>query len=257
MIHQDDIEVFECEPRRQYQAQTARDEVRHHHNGSTKRSNHELRGSKDTAPPVKRRRTIPLSWTSQNVQDRSPNKDDWRHQPLFGYPGDITTYRAMTRRQAVLDHLDSRVGFSDDENLSRAKIKLRSLGGHLEKWATVGCQLCYIRGDMGLDHNLDDCTTEGSAVAQRLLGWLQTLRLERFIQSPTNCSHCAEIDQICEDVNLRLQVSSAGTEEEKDRWRQRYMSTEKVQTAFAVTSQPYEGRLPLFVRLMSKSSARH
>ncbi|KAH7169570.1 hypothetical protein DER46DRAFT_554056 [Fusarium sp. MPI-SDFR-AT-0072] len=199
--------------------------IRHHHNSSTKRSNHELGGSKDTSPPAKRRRTIPVSLIGHDVRDQFPNEDDWSYWPLFGYPGDIATYRAMTRRQAVLDHLHSRLGFSDDENLSRAKIKLWNLGGQLEKWATVGCQLCYIRGDMGLDHNLDDCTTEGSEVAQRLLAWLQTLRLDRFIPSVTNCSLCAEIDQICEDVNLGLQVSCAGTEEEKDGWRQRYSST--------------------------------
>jgi hypothetical protein len=76
MFQRDDIEMFDREPRRLRQAQTARDEVRHYHNGSTKRSNYELRGSKDTTPPAKRRRTIPLSLTSQDIRDQSPNKDD-------------------------------------------------------------------------------------------------------------------------------------------------------------------------------------
>ncbi|KAK2922712.1 hypothetical protein FoTM2_017565 [Fusarium oxysporum f. sp. vasinfectum] len=224
MIHQDDTEAFERESRRQHQEQTAQEEIRHHHNRSTKRSNYQLHRSKDTTPPPKRRRTLPLSFTSQDVRDQSLNDDNWSHRPLFRYPGDIATSGAMVTRMAVLDHLGTRIGFSDDKNLLRANLKLWTLGEQLEKWCSVGCQLCYVCGDMGLDHKLDDYTTAGSEVARRLLGWLETLHLDRFVGARGNCSLCTETNQICEDIAIGLWVCDASTEEETNRWKRKYMS---------------------------------
>ncbi|KAK2666662.1 hypothetical protein RAB80_017779 [Fusarium oxysporum f. sp. vasinfectum] len=86
---------------------------------------------------------------------------------------------------AVLEHFGSRVRFRDDKNLLRANLKLWTLGEQLEKWRSVDCQLCYICGDMGLDNEVDDCTTAGSVGAHG------------------------------------LQVSDASAEEEKNYWKQK------------------------------------
>ncbi|KAF9769444.1 hypothetical protein IL306_013138, partial [Fusarium sp. DS 682] len=220
-IQEEDEELLDRESYWQRQEQVVHNQLRHNHNSSTKRPIHQQDRLNDIAPPSKRRRTLPSSFTGQHDRDQSHDNDDtWSYRPLFGYPGDITTSGALEKRQAILDHLDRRVGFSDDENLIRAKMKLWSLGERLEEWGNVGCQLCYVRGDMGLDHNLDDCTAIGSEVSQRLLGWLETLRLDRFIQARGNCSLCTETDQICEDIAIALRVSGASTEEEKERLKQ-------------------------------------
>ncbi|KAL5592631.1 hypothetical protein FOBRF1_013657 [Fusarium oxysporum] len=130
----------------------------------------------------------------------------------------------MQQHIAILDRLNSRAGFSDDKNLLRAKCKLWELGRTLEHWTQIGCQLCYVRGDMGLDHQLDDCTAAGSKVAQRLCDWLEARDLDRYIEARGRCSLCTETDQICRDIALSLWVQSASTEEEKNRWKQEYVS---------------------------------
>ncbi|EXL65481.1 hypothetical protein FOPG_18291 [Fusarium oxysporum f. sp. conglutinans race 2 54008] len=150
--------------------------------------------------------------------------DSWSYRPLFGIPSEITTNNAMQQHIAILDRLNSRAGFSDDKNLLRAKCKLWELGRTLEHWTQIGCQLCYVRGDMGLDHQLDDCTAAGSKVAQRLCGWLEARDLDRYIEARGRCSLCTETDQICRDIALSLWVQSASTEEEKNRWKQEYVS---------------------------------
>ncbi|KAJ3453401.1 hypothetical protein MRS44_017648 [Fusarium solani] len=136
----------ESEQALERQDQAARDE-RIRHGTSAKRSRRQADGSDDTAPHPKRSRTLPSSFRSQYMRDQSLNDDDWSHRPLFGYPGDIATSSAMVTRMAILDHLGTRVGFSDDKNLLRANLKLWTLGEQLEKWCTVGCQLCYVCGD--------------------------------------------------------------------------------------------------------------
>ncbi|KAJ0131969.1 Isochorismatase-like protein asqB, partial [Fusarium oxysporum f. sp. albedinis] len=59
-----------------------------------------------------------------------------------------------------------------------------SSGEQLEKWRSVDCQLCYICGDMGLDNEVDDCTTAGSVGAHG------------------NCSLCTET--ICGYITIGL-----------------------------------------------------
>lgn len=101
---------------------------------------------------------------------------------------------------ALLEHFGIRVAFRNDKNLLRANLKLWTLGEQLEKWRSVDCQLCYICGDMGLDNEVDDCTTAGSVGAHG------------------NCGLCTET--ICGYITIGLQVSDASAEEEKNYWKQ-------------------------------------
>ncbi|EGU73397.1 hypothetical protein FOXB_16094, partial [Fusarium oxysporum f. sp. conglutinans Fo5176] len=224
-LHREDEEIFEAELQRQRQEEHARDRPNYSTNNSTKRTGHQVQGSKDTAPSSKRRRLLLTSSAEAASLDHQLYDDDsWSYRPLFGIPSEITTNNAMQQHIAILDRLNSRAGFSDDKNLLRAKCKLWELGRTLEHWTQIGCQLCYVRGDMGLDHQLDDCTAAGSKVAQRLCGWLEARDLDRYIEARGRCSLCTETDQICRDIALSLWVQSASTEEEKNRWKQEYVS---------------------------------
>ncbi|EXA29293.1 hypothetical protein FOVG_19202 [Fusarium oxysporum f. sp. pisi HDV247] len=224
-LHREDEEIFEAELQRQRQEERARDRPNYSTNNSTKRTGHQVQGSKDIAPSSKRRRLLLTSSVEAASLDHQLYDDDsWSYRPLFGIPSEITTNNAMQQHIAILDRLNSRAGFSDDKNLLRAKCKLWELGRTLEHWTQIGCQLCYVRGDMGLDHQLDDCTAAGSKVAQRLCGWLEARDLDRYIEARGRCSLCTETDQICRDIALSLWVQSASTEEEKNRWKQEYVS---------------------------------
>jgi hypothetical protein len=120
----EDREAIERESGRQYQEQAAQNKLRYNKNGSTKRSNYQGYRLKDTVPPPKHRQTLLLSFTGRDSRDQSHNNNNQSYWPLFGYPGDITTISAINRRQAILNHLSSQVGFSEDKNLFRAKTKL-------------------------------------------------------------------------------------------------------------------------------------
>ncbi|EMT67894.1 hypothetical protein FOC4_g10000150 [Fusarium odoratissimum] len=137
-------------------------------------------------------------FTGQNIPYQPPDNDIRRHWPLFGHPGSSTTISAINKRQAILNHLDDQAIFKKGDEDYQVHMKLQcKVGIELEKWASVGCQLCYVLDDTGLDHNLENCTAAGSKAAQRILSWLETLHLERC---------------------------HADTKEEKNHWTEKYMS---------------------------------
>ncbi|KAI8660040.1 Doublecortin domain-containing protein [Fusarium sp. Ph1] len=227
-IYHEDQEAFERESLRQRQQQAAR------YDRSAKRSIHQISGSQDAAPRPKRSRTLPLPLSLEHGRDPGPGRlgqasqvgrdlphDDRRYRPLFGHPSDLPTTGAIDSLQAMLDHLRGRISFSNDDNALRARIKLWKLGDRLEEWSTVGCQLCFINDEPGLDHMLDDCTMIGSDTARRLLGWLETLRLDRFGRTYGLCSLCTEDSQVCQEVVVANQICCASTEDKKNHWRQR------------------------------------
>ncbi|KAM6506734.1 hypothetical protein FALCPG4_018851 [Fusarium falciforme] len=232
-IYREDQEAFERESLRQRQQQAAWDEPARH-DRSAKRSIHQTSGSQDAAPRPKRSRTLPLPLSLERGRDRGPGRlgqasqvgrdpphDDRRYRSLFGHPSDLPTTGAIDSLQAMLDHLRGRISFSNDNNALRARIKLWKLGERLEGWSTVGCQLCFINDEPGLDHTIDDCTMIGSDTARRLLGWLETLRLDRFGRTYGLCSLCTEDSQVCQEVVVANQICCASTEDEKNHWRQR------------------------------------
>ncbi|RBA11787.1 hypothetical protein FPRO05_14224 [Fusarium proliferatum] len=173
-------------------------EIRNHHLPSKRRPDYQRQGLEVVSLPPKRKRTLPPSFTGQNIPDQPPDNDIRRHWPLFGHPGSSTTTSAINKRQAILNHLDDQATFKKGDEDYQVHMKLRcKVGIELEKWASVGCQLCYALEDTGLDHNLENCTATGSKAAQRILSWLETLHLERY---------------------------HANTEEEKNQWTDKYMS---------------------------------
>ncbi|KAH7248230.1 hypothetical protein B0J15DRAFT_562411 [Fusarium solani] len=232
-IYREDQEAFERESLRQRQQQAARDEPARH-DRSAKRSIHQTSGSQDAAPRPKRSRTLPLPLSLERGRDRGPGRlgqasqvgrdpphDDRRYRPLFGHPSDLPTTGAIDSLQAIFDHLRGRISFSNDNNALRARIKLWKLGDRLEGWSTVGCQFCFINDEPGLDHTIDDCAMIGSDTARRLLGWLETLHLDRFGRTYGLCSLCTEDSQVCQEVVVANQICCASTEDEKNHWRQR------------------------------------
>ncbi|KAK2470470.1 hypothetical protein H9L39_18087 [Fusarium oxysporum f. sp. albedinis] len=222
-IQEEDEEILNRESRQQ--DQPGPNKRRGINLPSKKRSDHQRQGSRDISRPLKRKRTLPPSFRGLNIQDQSPGNDTRRHWPLFGHPGGSTTTSAINKRQAILNHLNDQATIKKGDEDYKVQMKLRcKVGTELEKWATVGCQLCYVLGNTGLDHNLENCTAAGSEIAQRLLRWLETLHLERYAGNVNHCSLCTETDQICEDIAIMIRRYHAKTEEEKDHWTEKYMS---------------------------------
>ncbi|KAI3572849.1 hypothetical protein IWW34DRAFT_824118 [Fusarium oxysporum f. sp. albedinis] len=210
-IQEEDEEILNRESRQQ--DQPGPNKRRGINLPSKKRSDHQRQGSRDISRPLKRKRTLPPSFRGLNIQDQSPGNDTRRHWPLFGHPGGSTTTSAINKRQAILNHLNDQATIKKGDEDYKVQMKLRcKVGTELEKWATVGCQLCYVLGNTGLDHNLENCTAAGSEIAQRLLRWLETLHLERYAGN------------ICEDIAIMIRRYHAKTEEEKDHWTEKYMS---------------------------------
>ncbi|EWZ78938.1 hypothetical protein FOWG_16879 [Fusarium oxysporum f. sp. lycopersici MN25] len=205
--------------------QPSPDKQRNHHLPSKRRSDYQRQGLGVVSPPPKRKRTLPPSFTGQSIPDQPPDNDIRRHWPLFGHPGSSTTISAINKRQAILNHLDDQATFKKGDKDYQVHMKLRcKVGIELEKWASVGCQLCYALEDTGLDHNLENCTAAGSKAAQRILSWLETLHIERYAGNANHCSLCTETDQICEDIAIMIRRCHANTKEEKNHWSEKYMS---------------------------------
>ncbi|RKK12598.1 hypothetical protein BFJ67_g18075, partial [Fusarium oxysporum f. sp. cepae] len=195
-MQEEGTEIVNHESRQQ--EQPGPDKQRNHHLPSKRRSDYQRQGLGVVSPPPKRKRTLPPSFRGQNIPDQPPDNDIRKHWPLFGHPGSSTTISAIKKRQAILDHLDDQATFKKGDEDYKVHMKLRcKVGIELEKWASVGCQLCYVLDDTGLDHNLENCTAAGSKAAQRILSWLETLHLERC---------------------------HANTKEEKNHWTEKYMS---------------------------------
>ncbi|KAM0348439.1 hypothetical protein ACHAP4_010954 [Fusarium culmorum] len=171
-------------------------------------SDHQQQGPGSLSPPPKRKRkrTLPPSPKGDGILDQHPSTVIQRQWPLFG-------------------HLDSSTSGSAVDEDYEIHMKLRcKVGTRLEKWAVVGCQLCYVLNNTSLDHDLKSCTAAGSEAAQRILSWLETLHLERYAGNANQCSLCTETDQICEDMGIMIRRFNATTEEEKNHWTEKYLS---------------------------------
>jgi hypothetical protein len=222
-FQEESTQTVNCESRQQEQPDP--DDQRNSHLPSKMRSDYQQQGLGSISPPPKRKRTLPPSLKGNNIPDQPPGNNIQRHWPLFGHLDSSTSTGAINKRRAILDHLDDQATFKKGDEDYKIHTKLRcKVGTELQKWAVVGCQLCYVLNNYSLDHDLESCTAAGSEAAQRILSWLKTLRLERYAGNENQCSLCTETDQICEDMGIMIRRFNARTKEEKNRWTEKYLS---------------------------------
>ncbi|WXC51011.1 hypothetical protein QX201_010716 [Fusarium graminearum] len=178
-----------------------------------------------SSPPPKRKRTLPPSLKANNIPGQTPSTTIQRRWPLLGHPESSTSTAAIDKREAIVNHLESQATFKKEDEDYKIQMKLRcKVGSELQKWAIIGCQLCYVHNNTSLDHDLESCTAAGSGVAHRILSWLKTVHLERYAGNANQCSLCTETDQICEDIGIMIRRSEVRTEEEKNHWTEKYLS---------------------------------